>query len=208
MDTTRLRALLARYEAAETSLAEERELRELLARPGLPSEFAAAAAAQRAYGVLAQAALAPPAPGTPPAPWELPEADATRVNGREAALPTRTPGTKLQARRAPARHRRPRLLAAAAVALLLAALALVTYQHIGADDEPPLAQLPLGTDEPAAAAGTVDWSRFEVTDPEQAARITRDALATVSRHLGDGGRITSREVARMRPIHHALNAKS
>lgn len=67
-----------------------------------------------------------------------------------------------------------------------------------------LAPAPLPTDaDPATAA--VDWSRYEIEDPEEALRITRAALVKTSRALNDGARQAMEEVERVKELNDPLN---
>ena len=212
-----IRALLARYDAVETTLAEERELRRLLAEPTHAAVFPEAAALFGAWSVLAQAAP-PPAEE---APW-LRDAEAA-PDHTEARRHTTTRGTPLASvspgkgpEHAPGGRpalspggphhlRRPRTLrrarrlyaaaVAAAVALLITA-ALALFLRAPTHDTPVLAE---ATPTPTA----IDWSRYEITDPDEAGRITQRALANVSTRLRRGSRIASREVGRIETIHHA-----
>ena len=174
-DEKRLRELARRYDAAETSLEEERELRELLRDPGLPQAYAPYR--QLLTGAEALRRL------SPEVPWAEP------TGAREPAAP----GSQARARLRPARRGAARRAwaAAAAAALLLCAGALLWRGE-------PDARLP---DPPTA---TIDWTKYEVTDAAEATRITRAALSTVSRRLDRSGHIASREVARLEPIQRVL----
>ena len=176
----RLGALLARYETADTSLAEERELRQLLADPELPERFAPERRIHAGFAALAAPSL------NAPMPWEI-----------EAAHREPSPAPHVERRRAPARPRyrsrlRPLLALAAGVVLLIAA-GLVYY--LQPDEAPLVAEV-----EPTA----IDWSRYEVTDPVEAARITRGALLEVSDRLEHGGRLTHDKLEHFEPLHHAF----
>lgn len=209
-----IRRLLDRYDAAETTLAEERELRRLLADPAAAAAFPAEAALFGAWVVLANATPAAP----PEAPWLAPSDTGRREisAGRRSAdapggRPTSSPGAPLAEAPTPAHRRahRPsrrlrlrltrfRLAAAAAVALFAAAALGLLLGDATPADAPVVAEV--------AAAPAVDWSRYEVTDSDEAARVTRIALAKVSTRLARGSRIASREVGRIEPIHHATTA--
>ena len=203
-----IRRLLARYDAAETTLAEERELRRLLADPAAATAFPTEAALLGAWAVLANATPAAP----PEAPWLAPSGISRRETspGMRSAdapggRPTSSPGAPLAdpPHPTPRRLRRLRLtplrLAAAAAAALLVAVALgLLLGDATPADAPVVAEV--------AAAPAVDWSRYEVTDSDEAARVTRIALAKVSTRLAHGSRIASREVGRIEPIHHATTA--
>lgn len=163
----RIRGLLARYDAAESTLAEERELRGLLADPAHGAAFPEAAATFGVWEVLATAA---PGPALTHAPWN-----------RRSRL---------------RRLARPLALAAALVGLLVA-----VYLAGALSEAPPEAVIADNAPAPTA----VDWARYEITDPAEAARITQAALGDVSTRLARGSRIASREVGRMHPIHHATS---
>ncbi len=172
MNESRLRELIARYEAAETSLAEERELRGLLAAPELPRDLHGYRAYLGVTRVLAKAEAAPR-----PGPWE-------RGRATEPA-----PGLRVA--------HRPRVgpwkYAAVAAVLLVSTLALLlTYRSYNSTQAPALLAQELPT--------TVDWSRYEITDPAEATRITTEALAMVGEGLNEGSGITGREVSRIQPI--------
>ena len=124
-------ALLDRYFAAETTLAEEARLRAFFRQPSLPAEL-------EAYRPLF-------------AYWEA-----------APSAPVR-----------PLRRPRRRYLAAAAAVLLLIA-GFFAFPAV-----------PQGSDFPVAQARTepIDWSQYEVTDPEEAVRILHGALKTTSAQL-------------------------
>ena len=81
-------------------------------------------------------------------------------------------------RRRPLRH----YLAAAAGILLLIA-AFFAYPATPATEAAPLAE---------AEATEIDWSKYEITDPEEAVRVLHGALKTASNGLQKGPRITVR----------------
>lgn len=175
MNHDHIRRLLDRYEAAETTLAEERELRAYFqADDGVAADL-------RRYAPLfaVQRVLAKAAPTTAPSgPWD--------------AAPTTL---RVAHRR---RTRWLGLAAAAAVALLIA---LALPNLISEDAPGPLAQNSTTTTPPTPA---VDWSKYEITDPEEAVRLTRGALATVATGLRSGGELTHRELGRLKPIGDVL----
>jgi len=183
MNHNRLRDLVARYEAAETSLAEERELAQLLRAPGIPDEFVAYRKLFAASTVLAKAAPQKPLDN----PWELPVETAriVKFSSNGQAQPTTRPG----------RIRYLRWASVAAAAVLVLALTVGLFQFGDTFNQP---------DQPIASAQTIDWSKYEVTDPAEARRITAGALGTLTRNIDNSGRITSREVGRIHPIQHAF----
>ena len=202
-----IRALLARYEAAETSLEEERALRAAMAAPELAEEFHAYRAWFGGLEVLANT----PAPQRA-GPWSEPvvESERTpepgaRIRSISSALATPPPQGR---RRSRTRLLWTRLAVAAALIGLLglgASLLLqrdVTQSPLAeADAAPPETLL----DNPPSA---IDWSKYEVTDPEEATRITRAALAQVSTRLRRGSSLTAENLGAMAPIHHLHNRKS
>ena len=183
----RIRELLARYDAAESTLAEERELRRLLAEPTAAAAFPAAAKLLAVWPLLA-ATSAPPAAE---APWREESAP---------SAPARATSTPAAPRRLTPRRpvlRRPFTYAvAAAVAFFLAAAIGIALELGRGGRAPALAE---------ATPTTIDWSRYEVTDPAEAGRITGAALRNISTRLERGTRIASREVSRIEPIHHATS---
>lgn len=104
----------------------------------------------------------------------------------EAARITAPPLVKKEAvrRRLPVRWL---TTAAAAATLLFAADSLM-------DVEPAI------NDFPIAEAKTIDWSKYEVTDPEEAYLVLRGALKTASTELNRGPRITLRELGELRKV--------
>ncbi len=62
--------------------------------------------------------------------------------------------------------------------------------------------LPSLTDVPIAEAKTktIDWSKYEVTDPEEAYIVLRNALGTASAEMNRSARITIREISEARRI--------
>ena len=246
-----LRALLDRYEAAATTVAEERQLRAALAAPDLPE----ALHPYRAwFGGLD--ALATAAPTQRPGPWSAPATDLAPAADdapprapREATI--RTLATTSTAQRG--RRRRALFLRLAAAAAFIGFIGLGVHLLIGGDApapaEPRSARRPgfaSGSPEatatrpglapappeatairpgPAPAppeatairpglasappeATAIDWSKYEVTDPDEAARLTRAALAEVSTRLRRGSALTAVELGRLEPLHHLHNSKS
>ncbi len=171
MNHSHLRSLLERYEAAETSLAEERELKQLLAAPDLPAEFAADAAYFGVQHTIAGMRAAPPE-ALPAGPWQQPPQ--LRTVHRRRLL---------------------KVVYAAAAAVILVALGIGLFLHAEQSTDPTA---------PIAQATAIDWSKYEITDPAEATRITSAALATVTHSIDRSGRITSREVSRIEPIHQVL----
>ena len=283
---TQIRGLLDRYEAAETSVAEERELRAALAAPDLPEGLRPY---RRWFGGLE--VLAKAAPTSRPGPWSVaggeplaqPEAPAQAPPPvavetgapREAVVRTLATDGASAARR-PSRRRALLLrLAAAAAVIGLLALGAGLLLRDGSGSEAPVAEsappAPSGTvpealpqlppppapegprqdtptdrrapatlaDAPPSrqpeaprqrrvtpteevpgappAEGTrfavagpapIDCSKYEITDPDEAARLTRGALAEVSAHLQRGSALTAVELGRLQPLHHLHNYKS
>lgn len=145
-------ALLQRYFAAETTLAEEEQLRAYFRSGHAAPEL-------RAYDPLFDY-------------WARARVHAGERKSRQK-----------RAKRLPLR----RMMAAAAAILLLLTVYL-TYPNE-----------PAGRSFPIAAATTpeptpIDWSRYEVTDPEEAVRVLHGALKTASSELNRGTRITVREL--------------
>ena len=193
MNHERLQHLVARYDAAESTLAEEQELRALLRASDLPKAYLPYRALFGATQVLAKAQPTMYRAG----PWDQP----AKLNGQPAkVVPLARKTSDTLQRPAPrtrrtARMRTLRLVSLAAAAVVLVALAVSLLRH--ADTAAPEAQ-------PIASAQTIDWSKYEVTDVDEAKRITAAALGTVTRNIDQSGRITSREVGRMHPIRHTI----
>ncbi len=224
-----LRALLNRYEAAETSIAEERLLKAALAEPGLPTEFAPYRQWFGGLQVLAKAeAITKAGPWDTAATAPAAAAPSPPAGHRSAAL---LPGPKEQSaatRRGPAPpqpstpqpapqpgtpptlrvvHRKPasttHWLRYAVAAMLIGILGFGASLLIG--DQAPLGTLSVALPE---APTQIDWSKYEVTDPAEATRITRAALAQVSTSLRRGSELTAEELGRMESLQHLLNRKS
>lgn len=239
LTTPQIRALLARYEAAETTLEEERDLRAALSSPGIPEEFhayrswfgglevlASAPAPERAGPWSEDARSRGSAPGRPSEAKvrDIRRAPATPPpqGNTDGALGNSTPGQRGNAQGSPAaakpvhgrRRVRPlwvRLAVAAALVGLLGFGASLLLQPgtpdapiaVTPDDQPldnPTTQQPPST--------PIDWSQYEVTDPAEATRITRAALAQVSNRLRRGSALTAEHLGTMEPIHHLHNRKS
>jgi len=186
-DPQKLRALLDRYEAAETSVAEERELKTLLKADDLPSEFAHY---RQWFGIQKAIGSAKTSKPFAEAPWLAPT-----KNGADHG---EKPILKVVSNRSRINYRHG-IAAAILLALVMAAGLLLLSRN--------------NTQTPAFAEtvetpATIDWSRYEITDPKKAARITRAALANVSQRIENGSKITSREVSRIEPIHNVFNSKS
>lgn len=56
------------------------------------------------------------------------------------------------------------------------------------------------TDFPLAEAKAIDWSRYEVTDPEEAYLVLRGALKTASTELNRAPGITVRELGELKKV--------
>ena len=179
LSNAQIRQLLDRYEAAETSIEEERQLKAALLRDDLSPEFEPYRTWFAAQKVLAKAQAS-----ERPGPWAKAEA------GKEAAV-------------RPMRSRRFYGLSIAA-SILLAALSLGIWSWWSSSlpSSQPVASFPIETPKP------IDWSKYEVTDPQEAARITQAALAQVSTRLAHGSNLTQREIARLQPIQHAFKLRS
>lgn len=94
-----------------------------------------------------------------------------------------------QQRRTAIRRRLPvRWLAAVAAAVLL----LFSLHSWFDQQQPDLTSFPI------AEAQPIDWSKYEVTDPEEAYRILRGALTTASAEINRGPKITIRELGEVR----------
>ena len=188
-----IRALLDRYEAAETSIAEERQLKAALADPQLDAEFAPYRQWFGGLRVLAQA----PAPARS-GPWDA------AVAKTEHAAADREPALRVVHRRTTDAMRYVRWAVAAALIGVMGFGASLLLQ-----DERDLGTFALDTTAPDdAAPAAIDWSKYEVTDPAEATRITRAALAQVSQSLHRGSALTAGELGRMESIHYILNRKS
>ncbi|TXF89493.1 hypothetical protein FUA23_09810 [Neolewinella aurantiaca] len=81
-----------------------------------------------------------------------------------------------------------RLSAAAAAAVLFFAVGSWFNQPAG------LTNFPIAE----AESTTIDWSKYEVTDPEEAYKVLRNALGTASAEMNRSARITVREISAAR----------
>ena len=177
-----IRALLDRYEAAETSLEEEAQLRKALSDQELNVEFHPYRRWFAGLDVIAgQQVLAKAGPWT----------DANEATGSSTA-----PKLAVVHRAA----RVPRAAWWSIAALFLIALCAGLY--LVRDATPTEGAAVVATEEVAVP---IDWSKYEITDPEEAARVTRAALVQVSQHLHRGSELTAEELSRMEPIHLIVN---
>jgi hypothetical protein len=96
-----------------------------------------------------------------------------------------------KAKRPAVRRRLPMrwLTAAAASAVLL--LSLNTWFN----QQPDLTSFPI-----AEAKQPIDWSKYEVTDPEEAVRILHGALKIASTEINRGPKITIQELGEVRKL--------
>jgi len=193
-DPQKLRALLNRYEAAETSVAEERELKTLLQATDLPEEFAHY---KQWFGIQTAMQSAKPTKPFAEAPWLAPTKNGADL-GKQPQLRVVSKRSGLTAR--------PKFRIAIAAAVMLAVVMTAGIFFLSGDRG-------LATNQPIAnntieTPVTIDWSKYEITDPKEATRITRAALTNVSRRIENGSRITSREVGRIEPINNVFNSKS
>jgi len=183
-DLQKLRALLDRYEAAETSVAEERELKALLQASDLPEEFVHY---RQWFGVQTAIQTAKSTKPFAEAPWLAPT-----KNGADHG---KQPQLKVVSKRNGLNSRANLRLAFAAAAMLLVVISAGLF-FLSQDDSfntnQQVAQNTIET--PVETPVAIDWSKYEITDPEEATRITRAALANVSRRIENSSRITSREL--------------
>ncbi len=191
-----LRRLLDRYEAAETSVAEERRLKAALAEPGLPAEFAPYRQWFAGLQVLAKAEAK-----TTAGPWDAATVAPAQPNGAKVKTLRDAPTSGLRVV-----HRRP---ASAHWVRWAVAAMLIGVMGFGASllltERQPLGTLAVEIPE---APTPIDWSKYEVTDPAEATRITRAALAQVSSSIHRGSELTAGELGRMASLQHLLNRKS
>ena len=181
LTTAQIRALLDRYEAADTSLEEERTLGSVLAAPDLDPSLRP----YRQWFVGLDAigrVSAKPQEG----PWS-----ASSTTGRTSQL-------RVVHRAASTRQLWSRI-AVAALVLVVFAAGIVFWRKPALPDS---ATIVADAEETPTA---IDWSKYEITDPVEASRITRAALVQVSQHLHRGSELTAEELARMEPIHLILN---
>ena len=199
-----LRALLDRYEAAETSVAEERLLKAALAEPGLPTEFAPYRQWFAGLQVLAKAEAK-----TTAGPWDVATVAPERSNG--AKVTSLRDASTSSLRDAPivnlrVVHRKP---ATTNWVRWAVAAMLIGIMGFGASllltEQQPLGTLAVELPETPTP---IDWSKYEVTDPAEATRITRAALAQVSTSIHRGSELTAEELGRMDALQHLLNRKS
>ncbi len=93
-------------------------------------------------------------------------------------------------KKAAVRRRLPvRWLSAAAAAVLLLFVAGNWFSQQSDLTEPSIAQ---------AEAETIDWSKYEVTDPKEAYKVLRTALGTASAEMNRSARITVKEISAAR----------
>jgi len=76
----------------------------------------------------------------------------------------------------------------------VAAACLLLFVHNWMELEPEI------TGFPVAATVPIDWSKYEVTDPEEAYLVLRDALKTASTELNRGPRMTIRELGELKEV--------
>ncbi|WP_116106267.1 hypothetical protein [Lewinella sp. IMCC34191] len=88
------------------------------------------------------------------------------------------------------RRRLPRWLLAAAAAVLL----ILTLQIVHRQQEPRVSNFPVAQRQP------VDWSRYEITDEEEAMRFLKTVLKNTSENLTRGPEITIRELREVEQI--------
>ncbi len=192
-----LRLLLDRYEAAETSVAEERLLKAALAEPGLPAEFAPYRQWFGGIQVLAKAEAK-----TTTGPWDAAIVTPEQSNGAKVTSLREASTTNLRVV-----HRKP-ASTTHWVRWAVAAM-LIGIMGFGASlllkEQAPLGTLAVAIPE---APAPIDWSKYEVTDPVEATRITRAALAQVSTSIRRGSELTAEELGRMQSLQHLLNRKS
>lgn len=105
----------------------------------------------------------------------------------EAAL--EAPGIDMPAAKPPARLRRlPAYRRWAAIAASVMLALAVWYG------------LPKSADVQAPEVAAVDWSKYEVTDPEEALRITKKALKRTSRELNRAADRAAKEITKVKKI--------
>lgn len=150
MDSKRIETLLESYYAGETTLAEEKELRQVFQNEDLADRYPDAA---RWFGYQVAAKKRRLAPAAA-------RATQRRISG--ATAPRRTLAVHWVLR--------------IAAALLIGIAAFQWLNH-----EPVVTRFPV-----AETQRTVDWSKYEVTDPEEAARILSKSLRTMSGGMNSG----------------------
>ena len=175
----RIRELAARFELAETSLAEERELGQLLGEVDRPAELPSDLRSLHRYFQGATALTSLRAQQPLPELMQVPSTD-KRLQARRSRRPVR-------------RIQRPWLLAAASIGLLLVlGLALITDVFSPEDVNQVAQTIPAD-----GSAASVDWSRYEVTDPAEAERIMLQALRRTSIGLRRGRHLTGEGLEQM-----------
>lgn len=156
MEYQQIRTLLDRYFEGETTLADERLLREYFSEPEIDERL-------QKYAPLFQV---------------LVQEKQIRLDERKAEElrpQSITPTLRI--------HYRQWMARAAAVLLVLATL---WWFYSPAPVEVQTAE--------------VDWSKYEITDEEEALRITQGALFQVSRSLNDGAKAAAGQVDRIQEI--------
>ncbi|WP_020566892.1 hypothetical protein [Neolewinella persica] len=78
------------------------------------------------------------------------------------------------------------------LAAVAAAVVMLLCLHTWFNQQPDLSSFPI------AEAQPIDWSKYEVTDPEEAYRLLRGALKTASSEINRGPEITIRELGEVR----------
>lgn len=97
-------------------------------------------------------------------------------------------------KKAAIRRRLPlRWLSAVAAAVLLLFAAGNWFNQ-----QPDLTNFPIAQAETETRA--IDWSKYEVTDPEEAYKVLRNALGTASAEMNRSARITVKEISAARQI--------
>lgn len=166
-DFSNNQALLDRYFAGETSLAEETRLREYFAS-GRVDPAHEQFAPLFAYWAAAAEVKAPPA-----------------RSARQVQGPSR-PKTRM-------RSLRYAVSAAAAILLLLIANAWCNHQPQLADGPIAGTAFPI----PTPAPKTIDWSKYEVSADEEGYRALRGALKTVSTAINEPAKGAVRELDKL-----------
>ena len=180
LTTAQIQALLDRYEAAKTSLDEERQLRQALAQPQLDESLQPYRQWFAGLDLIASAKTL-----GRPGPWQ--SANAAPLAPAQLTVVHRTGPRQLWRR-----------LAIAALALVVLGAALLFWR------KPQTALQPNLADDSTPKA--IDWSKYEVTDPAEAARITRAALTQVSHHLHRGTELTAAELGHLESLHHVITS--
>jgi hypothetical protein len=172
MDFNRIETLLERYNAGETTLAEEKELRQAFQDEALAQRYPAAAQ-WFGYQVAAKKRRLRPAAA---------RATQRRISG--TAAPRRT-------------------LAVSWVLRIAAALliGIAAFQWLARD--PAVTGFPV-----AETETTVDWSKYEVTDPAEAARILSRSLRTMSGEMRSGLKTAGQEIRKVNSLTDPVAAGS